>query len=230
MSSQESEQQITLYVPEFDNQDKEIILNNLTHEILQTSTLKEQQKLIRIYDDKFLNLNENNARGIATYNIRLSLLNARPVNKYIIAFRFLFISIVFVSIAAIVQKLADMRIEHFTNPYIYAVSALSIAFAAIFLVYMVKKSRHVLIFTSKHGKVPIVEMLYRNPEKKVFNAFVSELMNCIQAVDRQNYFTPAQVLAAELSEHRRLRNEGLISNQCYEKAKARILESHTVAG
>jgi len=231
MTSYESNEQITLYTPDYQSQDKEIEFNTVTHELLQTSSMKELQKLIRIYDQKYLNINEKTSGTISSHNVRLSMLDPAPKKKFIFAFTSFVLAIIFFAIAIGTYKLIGQQIpgvpsQYFTSPYIYSVIALTSAMGMMFVVIMIKGTRRVLIFYSRNGRTPILELLLRNPDKRSFNNFILELISCIRAITANNYYTDNQILAAELSEHRRLRDEGLIGNSAYEKAKNRILNSH----
>jgi len=231
MNPQESNEQITLYTPDYQTQDDRIVFNAVTHELLQTSNMKEIQKLIRIYDHRYLNINEKNSSNISSYNVRLSMLDPAPVKKFVFAFKFFFLSAVFFAIAAGTYKMIGFNIplipsRYLTNPYMYSIIALASALGVMFAVIMIKRSRKVLIFYSRNGRTPILELLLRNPDKRTFNNFILELISCIRSITANNYYTNAQILAAELSEHRRLRDEGLIRNSAYEKAKNRLLNSH----
>ena len=227
MAHQESDEQITLYSPEYNSGNEDITLDNITHELLQTNNWKEQQKLFRIFDNKYLNVGEKSAKATTSFIIKLSLLNARPVHKRIIGFKYFFMGLALFFFAWATYYLIQIRAPYFTSLYMYAAVALLVSAGAILLVYMVKRTKNILVFYSEHGRIPIVEMLFRNPDKTSFQQFTNELINCIQSSKTENYYTDSQLLAAELSEHRRLRDEGILSSKQYEKAKARIFSSHS---
>lgn len=227
MTNKEAEEQITLYSPEYDAQDETISLNAVTDELLQTIGWKEQQKLLRIFDNKFLNVNEKNSGKTTSFNIKLTLLDAKPVHKRIINIRYLVISAILFAAAWVVYYFTRLQLSPFSNPYFYGLTAIMTALGAISFVYMVKQSRHVIIFLSRHGRIPVVELFFRNPDKSTFNVFLNRLIHCSNTLKESNYYTDSQTLAAELSEHRRLKNEGIISNEDYEQAKRRIFSSHS---
>jgi len=109
----------------------------------------------------------------------------------------------------------------------YAVVTLLTAVGAIIVVYMVKQAKNSLVFYSEHGQVPIIELFFGLPDKSTFRKFAGELVKCIKLSKTDNYYTDSQTLAAELSEHRRLRDEGIINDNQYENAKARIFTYHS---
>ena len=231
MTSYESNEQITLYTPDYQSQEKEIEFKTVTHELLQTSSMKELQKLFRIYDNKFLNINEKTSGTLTSHNIRLSMLDPAPAKKFIFSFTSFILALMFFAVAFGTYKLIGHQIpgipnRYVTSPYMYSTIALAAALGMMFVVIMIKRSRRVLVFYSKNGRTPIVELLLRNPDKRTFNNFILELISCVRAITANNYYTDTQIMAAELSEHRRLRDEGLLVHAAYEKAKNRILNSH----
>ena len=227
MTKQTTDEQITLYTPEYGEPSETIDLNQLTLELLQTSQWKEQQKLFRIYDNKFLNINEKQAKKTNSYNIHLSLLNPNPTRKRHINLKHLFTATGLFCLGWLIYYMIRINLFGSSNPYLYSLAVLPITIGTMLIVYMVKQAKHVLIFYSNHGRVPIVEMFYKNPNKNQFNAFAGELINYIQTVKANNYYNDSQTLAAELSEHRRLRDEGVFSDKIYEQAKANILTNHS---
>lgn len=227
MTKQTTDEQITLYSPEYGEQSETIDLNQVTLELLQTSKWKEQQKLFRIYDNKYLNVNEKLAKRTSSYNVHLTLLNPNPVRKRCLNAKYLLFAGLLFGLAWLIYSLIQQGVTGFTNPYMYSLVVLPITLGTILIVYMIKKFKHILIFYSEHGRVPVVEMFYKNPSKNSFNAFAGELINCIQTIKAEHYYNNSQTLAAELSEHRRLRDEGVFSGDVYEQAKANILTNHS---
>ena len=130
-------------------------------------------------------------------------------------------------LAWMVFQMIQLQIFGFSNPYMYSLVVLPITIGVMLIVYMIKQAKHVLIFYSNHGRVPVVELFYKNPSAKEFNSFAGELINCIQTAKANNYYNDSQILAAELSEHRRLRDENVFSNEIYEQAKVNILTNHS---
>ncbi|MCI0505441.1 MAG: hypothetical protein L0Z73_04960 [Gammaproteobacteria bacterium] len=227
MNKQTSNEQIVLHSNEFEDKIEKIELNQLTLELLQNAKWKEQQKLFRIFDKKFLNINAKNANKTRTYNIHLSLLDANPVRKHSFKIRYLLIACILFGLAGLTYRLIQLGIAGLNSLYMYALPILFITAGAIMIVYAVKQYKHVLIFYSNYGRVPLASLLYNNPAKKSFKQFAGQLVNCIHAVKSGNRFSEQQALAAELSELRRLRDEGVFSDTVYEQAKNNILTYHS---
>ncbi|MGD8567794.1 MAG: hypothetical protein PVJ39_06880 [Gammaproteobacteria bacterium] len=227
MTKQTTEEQIILYSPVYSDQTEEINLNRITLELLQTSRLREYQQLCRIFDDKFLNVNQKKARNTRGFTVPLSLLDEQPVRKWFIRFRYLLLAIMFFLLAWTAYTLMQQHIGIFNHPNTYAAITLLLTVGAIFIVLMIKQSRHVLIFKSRHGQIPLLELMRNNPDKYRYRQFAAQLRELIARSDTQNHYSESQRLAAELSEHRRLRNEGILTDKQYEQVKQNIMARHS---
>lgn len=222
-----NDNQITLASSDYSDKIEKIELNHVNQELLQTASWREQHKLLRIFDNKFLNINEKTAKKTVSYNIHLWLLNANPIRKRLLPMKHLLIACAMFGLSWLAYYLTHMGISALSNVYLQAIPVLFGTAGAIFLVYTIKKYKHVLIFYSDHGRIPLVELFYNNPSKRSFNHFAGELINSIQRAKANKHYTAQQMLAAEVSEHRRLKDEGVLSDKDYEKAKTNILTYHS---
>ncbi|MGD8572600.1 MAG: hypothetical protein PVG89_04315 [Gammaproteobacteria bacterium] len=227
MTNQTVDEHITLYSPGYSEQIETPDLNQVTLELLQTSKVREYQKLFRVFDNKLLAISEITPRHHNEYTIPLSLLDENATSKWIIKFRYLLLAGLFILLAWTNHTLMSMKFGIFNNPNMYAVTVLLTTMGAILLVYMIRQSRHVLLFKSKHGRIPLIEVRHNNPDKQRFRQFSRQLANLITQCDTSNYFTPSQILAAELSEHRRLRDEGLLTDKQYQQVKQHFMDFHS---
>ena len=151
MTKQTTDEQITLYSPEYGETSEPIDLNQVTLELLQTSNWKEQQKLFRIYDNKYLNVNEKHAKKTSSYNIHLTLLDPNPARKRLINLKHLLIAGGLFCLAWLIYQLIQLDFAGFSSPYMYSLVVLPVTLGAMLLVYMIKQAKHVLIFYSNHG-------------------------------------------------------------------------------
>lgn len=82
-----------------------------------------------------------------------------------------------------------------------------------------------IVFYSRNGRIPLIALLKRNPDRETYNHFTEILIRHIkEAYDIQNSADVS--LSEELKEHRRLMEEGFISKKHYDSAKRRILAQH----
>ncbi|KPJ90855.1 MAG: hypothetical protein AMJ55_12875 [Gammaproteobacteria bacterium SG8_15] len=226
-NSTSNENQITLSSSDYSDKIEKIELNQVTHELLQAANWREQHKLLRVFDNKFLNVNEKVSKKTVSYNIHLWLLDANPVRKRILPLKHALIAGALFALGCLVYYLIQLGIPGLSNPYLQAIPVLLVTAGAILVVYAIKQYKHVLIFFSDHGRIPLIELFYNSPSKSSFNQFAGELINAIHSAKAHNNYNEQQMLAAELSEHRRLKDEGVLSDAVYEKVKNNILTYHS---
>lgn len=85
------------------------------------------------------------------------------------------------------------------------------------------KSYNRVIFYSRYGKVPLLELIYQAPGKKKYNEFVDGLKQKIVTTNRVNRSSKKEYLSRELNELRRLKNECVITPTDFNKALHRIV-------
>jgi len=99
--------------------------------------------------------------------------------------------------------------------------------AGLALVLTVFRSHDRLVFYSRNGRIPLLVLFNQNPDKDTFDAFVGILIDHIrQAGQNLRLVYQNELLSAELKEHRRLMEAGVILGRRYDAAKARILRLH----
>lgn len=226
MNSQESEEQITLASSEFDQFKDDDQPTTVTSELAQSAQLKEQMKLLRIFDKKFINVNEKTPTGAISYFFKLSMLDEKPRRRRNLRFLPLLFGFGLISLAWFTYTVKQTGLALLSSPYTYTAIVGFLAIGLILIVYVIKEYRNTLVFFSQHGQVPVIELLYNVPDKAEFQRFVSELVNCINDQKSKLYYSKSQILAAELTEHRKLRDEGGISAKGYETAKKNIMKQH----
>ena len=85
------------------------------------------------------------------------------------------------------------------------------------------QSTNRLIFYSQYGNVPLLELIYQSPNKKIFNEFVRTLKHKISMANHTNESSLKECLTKELGELRRLKNETVITSGDFNKALQRIV-------
>jgi hypothetical protein len=110
-----------------------------------------------------------------------------------------------------------------TVAVLLSVALLMGGFCALLLALCRSSDR--LVYLSKHGRAPLLVLQNKTPDPTALQSFTTELGQRIRRgrhrwPDRRSY------LSAELREHRRLHEEGILSQQEYERIKRRILDRH----
>jgi hypothetical protein len=97
--------------------------------------------------------------------------------------------------------------------------------AGLSLVAAIYRSHDRLVFYSQHGRVPLVVLFNRLPDRKTQHSFTSTLVEHIKEAGTSNAGTD-EILSIELKAHRCLMEEGIISVKRYDIVKERILGQH----
>lgn len=211
-----------------------IQLNQVTAELLQQSPFLGVKRLVHIYDHRVVKIKEKTGKGVKDFLVNMIILNDRPSWSVSMNFMLLVWSVVFAGAAYATMQLKAMNLE-FLAPYVkdfyywIAAGILGVV-AALFLLQMVRSFRLVWQFKSNLGNAPIISVLVTNPNISTVKAFINGLSDNIQRVRANNYLPDEHELAVELSEIRRLRDEGLVSDKAYEKAKTKIMGGHASSG
>jgi hypothetical protein len=88
------------------------------------------------------------------------------------------------------------------------------------------RSRDRLVFYTRHGRVPVAELVRHRPDRRTSGRFLAALEQAIQRAADEHRGPRAQLLREEMREHRRLRDDGVLAPEEFEAAKARILQAH----
>ena len=83
-----------------------------------------------------------------------------------------------------------------------------------------------LVFHSQHGGAPLLELINRGRGNNEFQSFLQDITERTRRARAQHYGNDRDLLGAELREHRRLKEEAVISEDRYEAARSRILHCH----
>ena len=71
-------------------------------------------------------------------------------------------------------------------------------------------SSDIVYFRSQYGKVRLMELDYNKPDKDSFREFISKFCGQIKETKQASSLDPSQLLARELKELRRLKEERIV--------------------
>jgi hypothetical protein len=98
--------------------------------------------------------------------------------------------------------------------------------AGLSLLVAIYRSHDRLVLYSQYGRVPLVVLFNRSPDRATFDSFTGALVKHIEDA-KARYPGVKEMLSEELKEHRRLMEEGVISSKRYDIVKQRILSQHS---
>ena len=196
---------------------------SLTLELLQGSNLNEKQRLIRVFDNTILSVAEKTPKQTRSFMIHLALLDPTPKRIYNINMKRLTVFMVLEVLTYVVYVMKDLHLNFLSSSHMHTTIALLAASSIIMLLLTIKSFNNKWIFYTARGRIEILELFNNNPNSARFQRFFGDLINNINWIKSANYFPNEKLIPAEVSEHRRLRDEGVITAEQYEEAKRKIL-------
>lgn len=103
--------------------------------------------------------------------------------------------------------------------------ALMFGAAAAALLVCLHRSSDSIVFYTRHGRAPLLRFLSHNPTAAELESFVADISRRSERA-RAQWDNRQQFLSAELKEHRRLKDQGILTPESYEAVKRRILGKH----
>ena len=185
-----------------------------------SNVLRGSYNELQIYDTThlFISNREKKHSPEKSYRVNLAWCSSEPEHFRLVTWKWLYISISFLVLLMLDIVLGIMEVL----PTMWAIYAgiplltLSIIFLLIFFYCL----RDEYIFSSHYGGAPLFMIENRKPNQAEFDQFFIELQ---QDIDRlQTRATVKQKLVGELQMCRRLKDEGIISEQAYTGVRSRI--------
>ncbi|MCC6301949.1 MAG: hypothetical protein IT489_04010 [Gammaproteobacteria bacterium] len=196
-------------------------------QLSQVSYLRAQTSHYTIFDRRFLSVYRKSFGGRARqYWIDLALIDSTPHFFVKNDRHSLYTSGGMLGLCAILT-LASLfsRMPWYAHAW-SPLTLLSLCAAVIALLVFVHRSQNLVRFHSQSGDAVLLEMYNNAPNRAEFETFGRELVQHIQAAQRSDRRKPDQKLGAELREHRRLRDQGILTEEVYAAARDKILRRH----
>ncbi len=199
------------------------ITNRILH---QESRAIGEQRTFEIYNDKYVKTQLKGLFGEHKYHLNLAMMEPWPVRHRLVAWRWL-LAMVYSGITAlsfIVYVVSNPEISLLGRllPIIVIFVLLTLGSLALFLY----RSPNVIEFRSRYGGAVLISLLHNKPDKAEYKSFVEEIKQRILAASGQVKLDKKQMLAIELKEIRRLRDEGVLGREAYQRARERLMSLH----
>jgi hypothetical protein len=191
-------------------------------EYLQEQRFKGVKRRFKIFNDTHLyySLKSFKHKDNKQHRINLSYLNAQPERECVVAWKWLS-----TAIATIVWSMLLLYVGLFTQykaDFIVIVGVLLGTFSMLAMMIFYYQTQDKLIYKSFVGDIPLFEVVNHKPDNKEFVAFMIALRKHIEQGHAS--MSMHQRLVGELKDLRRIRDEGTISNEQYESARAVIFK------
>lgn len=206
--------------------DEHVVVKKVNLEFTQHSKLKGEVREFTLFNDVHCYQKvAKKHRGKQKFRVNLSYLDPMPKREYTLADNWLIMS----AIAAVVSFMliyAGWFSDRQFDPHLLTIlTSLTITFCLLALLIAILKTEDRLIIFSKCGRAPILEMLNNNPDHDSFLEFSDSLSRHILLANQKNPASQTERLALELKELRRLKDENVIPELQYERAKKRIFKN-----
>ncbi len=228
MSTKEADEEILLYTPEtVVTTVDEATLNNITAQISQTNKWKHSRKVFCLYDNKIVGINDFNGKSTKKFWINLIHLDPNPSREKYTSWKSHLTALLLLAIGVLLITHKNFNIlAEISFAYQASMAVIFVTLAVILSLIATYRSTNELTFFTVHGQVPVFKMFYKMPNKKAYQSFLEHMIQAIKTAKTNDFYNQSEQLAVELGEHRRLKNEGILSPELYNKAKNNIMQCH----
>jgi len=194
----------------------------------QGNVLRGSVNDLQIYDTQHLLVSsrDNKHAEQKDYRLNLAWCDAEPQRQRIVAWKWLYLSLGFLSLFLLDLGLAISEIIDDTLA-LYAGAPL-LTVAIIFLLIFVYCLRDRFIFCSRYGGTPLFLVENGKPSQSDFDRFFINLQQNIEQL--QAKIPVRDQLVGELQMCRRLKDEGIIPEQAYTSARSKIFKHEEYSG
>jgi hypothetical protein len=219
-SSEEADGEIMLTSTHMDSN----IPQTQLFELSQVSLLKSYSAHFTLFDGHFVSVYIKTAFSKPKkYWIDLAYLEPAPRRVFKVDRLYFYITAVF-SVAAAVFMLINTFLDE--PGRFLPVNIGLICGALISFLLLIYRSKDRLVFFTRYGRVNWLEFLINKPSRGAYKEFIEKLISVNHAVSGHQSPRHEQRLSAELHEHRRLRDSGVLPPKVYEDVKRRFLGQH----
>lgn len=193
--------------------------------LIQSSRVRGEKRGFEIYNNKFMRIANSSSMGKnRSYHLNLALLEPKPVRHIHISWLWLVIFLFMSGTSFVVsdQLTGGQNMEN-QLPYVIILGVLSLTSFVLFVV----KSHNSTEFRSRFSKTPLVTLLQNNPGRKEFRQFIETLSKHAAITIQKSGIDDTRMATIELSEIRRLKDDGILTEKDYERAKKKIMKLHS---
>jgi len=208
-------------ITEFSDNEK-ISIDHTNFEFEQSHKLRGIHRQLTIFNDsQCYQKIKNNHRRKYKFRLDLAFLDPRPFRIRNIAWKWLYASLGLWGLDAVMifSGWFDTSSINFIGLLVVITIAAILTLLAFFYL-----SYDTVYFRSQYGKIRLLELENKRPNPKKFTAFINKIVVQINKSKTARGLDQSKFLAAELKELRRLKDENIIPEESYEKAKRLIFK------
>ncbi len=191
-------------------------------EFVQNNRLQGISRKLTIFNDTHCYQSiKNKHQHKYKYRIDLAYLDPRPFRTRTVPWKWLYASLVLWVLDAVLV-FTDW-LETSSVGYLGLFIGITVT-ALLAMLAFFYYSRDTVFFRTQYGKIKLVEMINKNPDKESFHRFIYKFGMQITKSKTAKGMSQNKFLASELQELRRLKDENIIPAGSYEKAKKLIFK------
>ena len=204
-----------------DFSDKEQIpVEHVNFEFEQADKARGIYRKITIFNDTHCYQSiKNKHQRKYKYRIDIAHLDPRPFRERTVAWKWLYASLALFGLD-LVLVLAGWLDKPTLNSMGLFVGTLVVALMTLLAFFYYSHDK--VYFRSQHGGVRLIELINKNPDIEQFRSFINKFIMQVKKAKTAKQYSQNRFLARELQELRRLKDETVIGEEAYEKAKRRI--------
>lgn len=208
-------------ITQFSDSDQ-VTVDHTNFEFEQSHKLRGIHRHLSVFNDsQCYQKIKNKHRRKYKFRLDLAFLDPRPFRIRNIAWKWLYASLALWGLDAIMLVAGwvdTSSIELLGLFIIFTVGAIVTLLAFFYLSY------DTVYFRSQYGKIRLLELENKRPNPKSFTAFINKIVVQINKSKTARGLDQSKFLAAELKELRRLKDEAIVPEESYEKAKRLIFK------
>ena len=206
-------------ITEFSDNEK-VSIDHVNFEFEQSHKLRGIHRQLTVFNEsQCYQKIKNKHRRKYKFRLDLAFLDPRPFRIRNIAWKWLYASLALWGLDAVMIFAGWIDISSISLMGLF----LAITVAAILtLLAFFYLSYDTVYFRSQYGKIRLLELENKRPNPKSFTAFINKIVVQINKSKTAKALNQSKFLAAELKELRRLKDEAIVPEESYEKAKKLI--------
>ena len=203
--------------------DEEIPVEHINFEFEQSHKLHGMYRKLTIFNDtQCYQSIKNKHRRKYKFRLNLAHLDPRPFRLRNIVWKWLYASLALWCGAAAIVFSGWFDTSSVISMGVFAGVTVGALLTLLTFFYL---SHDTVYFRSQFGKIRLFELANNNPGKDDFRDFINKIVVQINKSKAAKGMNQSQLLAAELKELRRLKDEKIVPEESYEKAK-RLMFKH----
>lgn len=210
---------------EFDETASVIIPGKTNHQYKQKSRFKGITHFFKMYNDIYMHITTRSIvnKSNAATRINLTFLNPEPIRQKFFAWNWLYAAMVACLLGVQLIYFGEFSDFDMAHPYMLPIGTVLVVAGLLLTQVFYYRTQDKMIYKSLVGQVPLIEVFYR-PEQSVYRVFTGVLKLHIVQAQQRSGLNMKHRLRGELSDLRRLSEEGVITNEDYEQARALIFK------